>query len=289
MTELQLDFPPAGLRPAAHEGWLQTPTTDPEPGELWLLGWDRETPAAAMITAVREGYVLAMPVTFDPAEAGGNEVVIDADLLGIPTVVWNRAETGLGTFLLRRRVGAMVPNSYIQPLRQSFFSGTPEPRFVHGTGDATARFTTLATEFAALCFVEWPSASNGDQVLDIDVLENAGVDARKFADRTGFDPPSVLALWSQERIRPEQLDAVRAALGDLAAEAIVAPGDVVITELQRPRWKDSIIQIAHHRHLDERAARELVRTDVALAARTDSLADRHRTAVGDAVARLLQG
>ncbi|MDO4066677.1 hypothetical protein [Clavibacter michiganensis] len=214
--------------------------------------------------------------------------MIDEAVLGVPAVVWNRAETGLGTFLFRRRVGQLITESQIKPLRLSSCTAEPMPGFAHGTEDSTTQFETLTSAFAALCFTEWPAVSNGDQVVDVDVLEAAGIDAQTLANLTSFDPASVLALWSQETILPEQIETLVSALGDLATRAIVAPDDAIIAELQRPRWKDSIIQIAEHRHVDERAARELVRSDVALAARTDSLADRRRNAVGDAIARLIQ-
>lgn len=289
MPALKLDSPPAGLRTDARTGWLTAPAVEPSPGELWLLSWNNEEPVAALVTAAREDYVLAMPVTFNLDEAGPDEVVLEADVLGLPAVIWNRAETGLGTFLLQRRVAVAVAAPQLQSIRRSAANGVPDPALLHGDADSASTFESVAARFAELCFVEWPAVQSGERILNTDVLAAAGIDAQTFAARTGFGPAPVLALWSGETIRPEQVDAVNSALGQIAEAAVVVPDDFVIAELRRPQWKDSVARIAQHHHVDERAARELVRADVALAARTDSLSERRRTAVADAITRLLEG
>ncbi len=211
MHTLSLTEPPAAFHAAAAERWTAQPSTDPAPGQLWLLSWDGGAPVAALLTAVRGDYVLAMPVTFDPAEASSKEAVTDPDRFGTPLVIWYRLETGLGTFLLHRYVGDAATTDDVLTLRRGH-RGAAVPQYDAGNSTDTATLRELVQIFAGLCNVDWPSADEGDVIVNSDALANAGITPRLFAERTGFPPATALALWTNETtLTPEQAQTVTAA------------------------------------------------------------------------------
>ncbi len=287
MHALSLTEPPSALNVAAAERWTTEPDVDPAPGQLWLMSWNGAEPVAALLTAVRSDYVLAMPVTFEPGEASSSEAITDAARLGTPLVVWYRLETGLGSFLLHRFIGEAASNDDVLALRRGH-RGAAVTRYDAGSNPETPTLRQLVNTFARLCHVEWPSETEGDVVVDSGTLAAAGITPRTFAARTGLPVATALALWTNEMtLTPEQAQAVTAAFADIVDNPTTAPHDWIIKSLADPRIKDGILAVAAHTDTGERAARDLVRSTFALAARTPSVADRRRTAIRDAIALLL--
>jgi len=288
MHPLSLAEPPPALTAAARRRWTTEPDADPAPGQMWLLSWDGGEPVAALLTAVRSDWVLAMPVTFDVPDAGPSEAVTGPDRLGAPLVVWYRLETGMGRFLLHRYIGEAATDDDVVALRRGT-RGAPVPQFATGVSGDTDVLRRLARTFADLCHIEWPSEADGDVVVDREVLTAAGVTPRVFAERTGLPTATVLALWTNDTtLTPDQARLVVDAFGDVVKQPLKAPQDWITDSLQDPRVKDGVLAVAAHTGRGERAARDLVRSSFALAARTPSVADRRRTAIRDAIALLLE-
>jgi hypothetical protein len=288
MQPLSLTEPPAALTDAARERWSAEPNVDPAPGQLWLLSWDGEAPVAAVLTVVRDDYVLAMPVSFEQADAGSEEALTGPERLGAQLVIWYRLETGLGAFLLHRYIGVAATDGEVLALRRGT-RGESVPQFDAGHTSNLEALRTLATTFTRLCHIEWPSETEGDVVLDRDTLAAAGINARIFAERTGLPTATALSLWTGETtLTPEQARLVTDTFANTVDHALAVPKDWITESLRDPRVKDGVLQVAAHTGAGERAARDLIRSNFALAARTPSVADRRRTAIRDAIALILE-
>lgn len=288
MHPLSLTTAPDALRADAAQRWTTAPDTDPAPGQLWLLSWDGAAPVAALLTAVRSNYVLAMPVTFDPAAASDGEALIDAERLGTALVIWYRLETGLGSFLLHRYIGDVATADDVTALRRGH-RGEKVTRYDSGVDNDTTTLRELVNTFARLCNTEWPSEADGDAVVDAEALKAVGITPRLFAERTGLPTATALALWTNEiTLTGEQARIVTDAFAGTVEHALSAPNDWITNSLADPRVKDGVLQVAEHTSSGERAARDLVRSSFALAARTPSVAEQRRSAIRDAIALLLQ-
>src|SRR4051812_32611032 len=104
MSEFTLTSPPAGLNQPARDGWSSATTSAPELGDIWLLTWNGAPQGLILVPSVKPDYILGMPITLGSDLASDQEAILPHTVLGTESTLWFNAETGLGTFLLHRRI-----------------------------------------------------------------------------------------------------------------------------------------------------------------------------------------
>lgn len=113
-----------------------------------------------VITRVIDDYVLAYPVTTLAAVSGPPAVMVVDTPAGEPMVVLPVAETGLGTHVLGRRLGALLAPEAITALRRHAEDGTPCPLPVAPGEHDPEMFRNLLATMQALCLHEEISTSS---------------------------------------------------------------------------------------------------------------------------------
>ncbi|NYJ18488.1 hypothetical protein [Glaciibacter psychrotolerans] len=292
MNDFELDVAPAGLSDAARAAWCREPMSLPQLGEIWLLSWNGHAHALVLVTALSPDYVLGMPVMLGAGHATEDEMLLPASVLGTELTLLHRAETGLGRFLFHRNLGVALSESDTARVRNAAYS-TEQPPLRVGT-QAFARevgevLDSALRKFQSLCFIEWPSVEMGEAVLNRSALEQIGVNAREF--RTVSDLPTSVALrtWrGDEPLGEAVLNKLSAHFKVAREELVSAPDDTNTHELSEPRFKSDLLELASNLSMTEREARNRVRGEFALAARSNSLGELRKTLVEDTVIRLLE-
>lgn len=277
---LSFDEPPSFLPEVSRGTWLHGITGEPAVGDLWLLAWD-DLVELCIITADRDSYFLAWPVTLDLDKASGVAGILPADTspIGVAFVVWTQAETGLGKHLLARRLGPAIDSAEVYELRRSIAEdiepdSAPQGWIVsdrHPDSDLGRYLDELLLKYQILCFHEWPAAEPGDAVFDQLALQNRGVDPRKLGDILGIPHPGkVAALWQAE-VPPtvEQIQRISRELHTDIDELLTVPDSEEVNALRQPRFKADLIAISRKRRTSEREVRRAVLQDLAMAARSD--------------------
>jgi len=282
MYPLQLEAPPEVLDARARSAWLTEPTTSPQKGEVWLLSWDGRARALAVLTSVTAEYVRAMPITLgDPETVTTSN--LDSSILGAPATVWFQVETGLGRFLLHKNLGLRFSDAQILDLRRAAYDGVARP--AHPDADSLMEVATL---FQELCFIEWPSVDKSEAHLNVDEIKALGVSARELAGLSGLAVADIFHLWSQDMyVTADQAKKIEEGLHLPADSFLLHTPDDVTARLSEPILKDSIVRLAQARSESERDVRNLVRQDLALAARTESVTSKRISALEDTIARLI--
>lgn len=288
MNDLSLIEPAAGLRDEARAAWTREATAMPAVGEIWLLSWNTVAHGLVLVTAVLPDHVLGMPVLMGTEYATGGELVLPADILGTELTLLHEAETGLGKFLFHRNLGHAVSADDTVGLRTGRHDGLLAGSHPL-TDEIEASLSATLHTFQALCFIEWPALTVGESILNRSVLEGLGVNARAFAHASGLDVPSALRTWRGQEPMTERAQSRLAAAYELSpAEVLLAPDDEETRFLSSPQFKSGVVELAVNLAITEGAARNAVRADFALAARTDSFSARKRTLVADTLARLVE-
>lgn len=291
MSEYSLASPPSALSEDAQSRWVEEAPVDPSPGDVWLLSWDGDARGLVLVTSVHLGFVRGMPITLGTRFASENEAVLPETALGAEATIWYRAETGLGAFLLHRCLGSVASTEQIRELRRASFEGT-DPPLPRGSGprdaEAEAYFARLLDEYQSLCFIEWPAPVPGEAVLDTKLLISQGVDIEALAGACSLSVPEALHLWKgewtvSEVLAPQIASAFHFEMSDFLAVKL----DDAIQELTSPFLKSGLATLAARRSISEREARNLVRSEFALAARSESVSKRNRTIARDTLSRLL--
>lgn len=120
---------PTGLSGPSADLWERgLADTALRPGDLWVLSWDGRTVGHAVISAVKDGYVLVWPVTLpgEPAFAPG--LTISPSPLGEPVVVWPTRETGIGLYLLDRSLGRLLDQQRLREISDALDAGVDPGR-----------------------------------------------------------------------------------------------------------------------------------------------------------------
>lgn len=275
-----INEPPSFLPEASRGTWLHGMTGDPAVGDIWLLAWD-DLAELCMVTADRDSYVLAWPVTLDLDKASSPAGVLPpgANPLGITLVIWTQAETGLGKHLLARRLGPAIDARHVYELRRSVNEDIgqdiiPRDWIVserYPEGDLGQYLDELISKYQALCFHEWPATEPGDAVFDRWALQSRGVDPRIFGDILGISHPGqVTALWQAESSPTiEQIQRISEELHVDVDEILVAPESAEVDALRQPRFKADLIALSRKRNEPERVVRRAVLQDLTMAARRD--------------------
>ncbi|MFF7291667.1 hypothetical protein ACFY9N_03955 [Microbacterium sp. NPDC008134] len=248
----------------------------PAPGDAWALSWDGVHEGVVVIAQVHDDFILGIPVTTDTATS--TEVTVE---LGTTNVaLWPQAETGLGSFLLHRRLGNVLDDAQVREVRLWAAERANLSTLISGSGSANANsLTELLDEYRRRCFIEWPSET--ELIVDVDAT---GMNARQFRDATGFDTPRVLELWGGDLLDEAELHS----LGDNAHAWTMPAHDLITRELATPELKPLIVELCEAAGVSERQARNTARSAYALAARTASVSERASTRAADTLRVLIQ-
>lgn len=229
------------------------------PGAVWRARWDDVALLVLLVGTPTATTITAMPVTFDDSGADGDTLLVTAPACrGVRLTVWRTLRRDLPLAVLDRPVDELAPAVI------AWTTGGPAPH------DAQIGGPTLPS-------VAPRSPVRADLRDDLDALM-AAVPALKLApprlatsatrervspsdeqlarlmDRLGVGLPVVLDLIDGKR-QPTQDEA--AALLDIVGvtpEVAPPPAELVI-EMYHPRWKVTVLDLAHRRDLKEAAAR----------------------------------
>jgi hypothetical protein len=95
----------------------------PVVGELWMLIDGN----MGMISAVRPGYVMVMPVTEGHDYAPGISLKVPVERTGWETVLWSHLETGVGNDSLLTCLGAYTTPTEVSQIRLAPFGKAVSP------------------------------------------------------------------------------------------------------------------------------------------------------------------
>lgn len=240
-------------------------------GDLWSLSWDGEELGRGVVARVAPTFVIMWPVTtrdeawFAPAiQIGQHE--------GESLAAWPTRETGVGLHLLDRYLGEGV-NARAIPVIESALETDDElplpavddlpPDDVEDVSES------MIDRWAAICHHVWPA--DRDLRLRTELMAAAGIAPSTLASDLNLSMPEAVAIWKREvALSEEQVVA-------LSTRHAVSPDKIAGVDgafelfpgLVHPRIKRDVLEIADRYGLDEYHARNRVRDEFALAARSD--------------------
>lgn len=252
------------------------PVVGPAVGDLWTLVWEGRHVGVVLITRVLADHIVGMPVTDSPPTA----TELPVHWSGTTLAVWPQAETGLGLFLLHRKLGSPFTPEQVLEARRWNYRGEALQTLSPGTGDTNAdNLESIVGDFGRLCFIEWPSPDEAS--LDVSAL---GLTAREFHEATGLDVGRIVELWDGLPLTGDERRMVR----DINDEALTWSASGPALELSAPVVKDLVLELSDASGLSERDARNSARNAYALAARTDSVFERQRSRAEDTLRALIE-
>jgi len=290
MKTFDLESPPPGFAQEAHDGWLEDVTVHPSAGEVWMLSWDGAVVGLALITSVLDDYIRAMPITVGTEFATAGEAILPGAYLGEDATIWFRAETGLGKFLLHRRLHSALNLDQIHQLRRAAYAGEAAPFEVGSTAAEISRSHLIETinAFAALCHLEWPSAGPDEGVLNVGLLTERSITAKDVARAAELSVPEALAVWRRDwAVSQPVARKLCRAFGIDEQDLLVAAIDGFTMELSEPRVKSRVLHLSQARCTSERDARNFTRRELSTSGRSDSITGRNYTLVEDTLDRLI--
>lgn len=291
MERWTLERAPANLNAEARKAWEAATEGPPGPGEIWLLSWNGVAEALVVVTSVYDGFFRGMPVTLGAEEASSTEAILPEHLLGVPGTVWFHAETGLGDFLLHRRVCRGIDTGLIQAWRASAYLDAA-PAFATGAADrktGSAERERVLRLFQRLCYLEWPTVRAGEADLDAESLRALGIDVGRFADLASLDTEAALEIWTGERPVPAEVFEKVASALDVEPSTLLRVGrDASVSYLRSPQLKDLIAELSRRTGRDERTVRNEARSSYALAARSQTVFGRELTALQELLNRQIE-
>jgi hypothetical protein len=287
---LRLDAPPDGV---SGERWLgHSPVTSPAVGELWLLSWDGVALGLGLVSRTAPDFILCWPVTFRDVPVFAPAVVVDESPLDVSLVAWPTRETGVGIHLLHRQFGQLLSKVTLSLVEKALAdeptAELPLPLADQNVdGDAAERASDeMLDHWEAICMNVWPAATPGVSPLSSSAIQESGMEVGDIAAVLTLSLPTAVSLVRGEYAPTvEQVEMLSQAL-DADPQSFLEHGDGESTKLlQVPGMKDGLVRLAHIRSISESEARELVRADFALAARSDGDASSRLRSIID---RLLQ-
>lgn len=267
---LYLDSPPPGVSADLWSGGA--PVGAPQVGELWVLSWDGAALALGLVARTAPSFVTCWPVTFADEPVFAPAVRIDSPL-GVPVHVWPTRETGLGIHMLHRCFGSAMSVKTMVLIANAMddepAAEMPMPLADHTvSGDAAeAASDEMLENWEQICLNVWPEPVPGTSAFGEAMLQSAGLEPSRMATLLDVTLPDAVSLMRGEAIpTSQQVEAVAEALS-VHPHAVLASGE---TEgfLASPDFKAGFVNILRSRSITEAAARELVRADLALAARS---------------------
>lgn len=282
---LSLDDAPHGIAP---DVWLHSASGDPQIGDLWLLSWDSRALGLVVVSGVAPTFILGWPVTLSGDRSFPPAIRIETSPLG-EIAVWPSRETGVGNHLLHRRFGTALSARTMHLLADAFEDGTePVLPFVTsdiGLEEREAASDQMIDSWGAINLNVWPTPRPGITPLDADILRATGTLVGDLAEILSTSVPAAVSLYNGESApTPSELEIIAAALGVPNDQLLRSQPDGESVAMLAPDIKDDLVEISRRRAIGEDVARELVRSQFALAARSDGDA---RSRLDAAIQRVL--
>lgn len=282
---LSLDDAPHGIAP---DVWLHSTSGDPQIGDLWLLSWDTRALGLVVVSGVAPTFILGWPVTLSGDRTFPPAIRVEGSPLG-EIAVWPSRETGVGKHLLHRRFGTALSARTMHLLADAFENGT-EPVLPFATSDVgpeerEAASDQMVDSWEAINLNVWPTPRPGITPLDADVLRATGTLVGDLAEILSTSVPAAVSLYNGESVpTPSDLEIIAAALGVPTVQLLRSQPDGETVAMLAPDIKDNLVEIGRRRAIGEDMARDLVRSQFALAARSDGDA---RSRLDAAIQRVL--
>lgn len=282
---LSLDDAPQGVAPDA---WLRSASGGPQIGDLWLLSWDTRVLGLVVVSGVAPTFILGWPVTLFGDPTFPPAIRVERSPLG-EIAVWPSRETGVGNHLLHRRFGTALSARTMHLLADAFEDGT-EPVLPFATSDINLEQREAASDqmvdaWEAINLNVWPVPRAGITPLDADLLRASGTRVGDLAEILSTSVPAAVSLYNGESVpTPSELELLVAALGVPTEQLLRSHPDAETVAMLAPNTKDDLVEISRRRAIGEEAARDLVRSQFALAARSDGDA---RSRLDAAIKRVL--
>jgi hypothetical protein len=282
---MQLELSAVPLDGVSEALWLHGEAGDPAVGDLWLLSWDGRALGLALISGIADDYVLVWPVALPSDVVFRPAVQVPESPLGVPLVIWPSRETGVGNHMLHRRFGTLLREDVMAAVAEAAEQGSEGPlpyapaternRIVDSADEA------MVDQWEDICLNVWPRPRPGASPLNRDSLRAHGVRPSDLAEVLSLSGPDAVALFNGEMsLDAQRLELIESRMGISAAELLDPMMDDAARELLSPVWKDDILAVAEHFGEDELSAREELREEYALAARsTGDQAARMRAAI----------
>ncbi|MCS5498204.1 hypothetical protein NY547_13220 [Cnuibacter physcomitrellae] len=282
---LSIDDAPHGVAPDA---WLRSTPGEPQIGDLWLLSWDTRALGLVVVSGVAPTFILGWPVTLSGDQTFPPAIRVEGSPLG-EISVWPSRETGVGNHLLHRRFGTALSARTMHLLADAFEDGT-EPVLPFATSDIgleerEAASDQMVDSWETINLNVWPVPRPGITPLDADVLRATGILVGDLADILSISVPAAVSLYNGESVpTPFELEVLVAALGVPTKQLLRSHPDAETVAMLAPDIKEDLVEISRRRAIGEEAARDLVRSQFALAARSDGDA---RSRLDAAIQRVL--
>lgn len=287
MTTIPLLEAPPGI---AHPRiWVEGEPGEVAVGDLWLLSWDGVGLGLAVVSARLAGYVLVWPASLPTDEAYSPAVRVPSSPLGVPVDVWPTRETGVGDALLHRRLGSLLDRRLMVSIGDAVDDGALPPLpFAPAALDADvqrSRDEAMIDHWEAVCLTQWPSLAVLASRLDPETVRALGLTPSQVGALLELDAVDAVAVVRGEvALTPDQAEVVAGYAGVRREDLMSPTRDAAVRALLDPTWKARVLALAVRRSLAEGAARDLVASEFALAARSSNTVDDRLRAV---FARLL--
>lgn len=274
-----LETPPAGV---SADTWHGESAATPAAGELWLISYDAEALGLAVLASVHTTFVLCWPVTTADAPVFEDVLEVASTPLGVPLLAWPERETGVGLHMLHRKFGSLLTPRTMRIVETAVEDAVPEfplplaSRTAAGA-EAEAQSDEMVERWERICLNTWPKLVAGVSPLNADILRARSVQLGDVAGILNIGTASAVGIFRGESApTDEQVAALSSAL-HVEADALLNPGtDQAALMLVEPTFKEPILGLAQSWNVSEDRARDVVRREYGLAARSD----------GDAYARM---
>ena len=268
---LKLDEAPPEV---SAEAWASGSSSLPSVGDLWLLSWDGEALGLAIVSGVAPSFVLVWPVTLPGEPSFPAAIEIPATPLGQPLNVWPSRETGIGMHLLHRRFGQAISERMMAATASALEGDGEMPlSFASPNVDEPEREAAsdaMVDRWESICLHIWPEPRAGVEPFDSNALRALGLQVGDLRAALGLNVPDAVSLFSGEIAPTEtQVQELVEQTGMGVSELLITHLDEASRELLSPEIKDDVLAIASLRDVSEEAARALLRSEYALAARSD--------------------
>lgn len=281
MTELRLDVAPRGVNDSV---WLASvEPLVPQIGDLWLISWDAQALSLGLVTKTAPGFVLCWPVTLADAPVFAPAVKVEETPLDCTLLAWPTRETGLGFHMLHRRFGSMLSPRTIALISAEMDDepegASPLPFAAETVFDDEAERASdeMIDLWEQICLNVWPTITVGASPLSPSAVQATGIPISRIAAALEIPTSEAVGLVRGESEPSVQQVAVLSALFGADAEALLDAGGEADSYLFiDPEFKDSLVKLVESSGIPEAAIRDAVRSEYALAARSD----------GDAAARV---
>lgn len=269
-VKMDLGQPPLGVTETA---WAGQDADRLRVGDLWLLSWDQEAVGLAVVSGIASTFAIVWPVSLPQDPIFPPAMSIPESPLGVPLAVWPTRETGVGSHLFHRRYGALLTDRAMASTEAYLAGEAEETPFAFAepnvdVGDYEAASDELIDRWEAICLNTWPESELGASPLSREALMRAGVDVERLAAMTSTSAPEAVAMFRGEVIPSA------GTISQLAHELGIEPEELIESSgfgrvLASPQFKDELVNAARALSIGELELRDLVRTDLALAARSD--------------------